>query len=61
MMRGVPSIVSLFFFRKEFNQSNITKARMTEPIYHMTLKLLFEIAVDLILPLCAHVVLIVII
>ena len=37
-MRGSPSILSLF--RKEFNNFNITGARMLDYIYHMTLKLI---------------------
>ena len=45
-MRGLPSILSLFFatssaehlslFRNEFNQSNNSIARMLDSIYHMT-------------------------
>ena len=37
-MRGLPSILS--FFRNEFNKFNNTRARMLDPIYHMTLRLL---------------------
>ena len=37
-MRGLPSILSLF--RNEFNTFNITRARMSDSIYHMTLRLL---------------------
>ena len=37
-MRGLPSILSLF--RREFNKSNNTRARMLDSIYHMTLRLL---------------------
>ena len=37
-MQGLPSILSLF--RNEFNTFNNTGARMFDPIYHMTLKLL---------------------
>ena len=37
-MRGLPSILSLF--RNEFNKFNNTGARMLDPIYHMTLRLL---------------------
>ena len=37
-MRGLPSILSLF--RNEFNKSNNTRARMLDPIYRMTLRLL---------------------
>ena len=33
-MRGLPSILSLF--RNEFNKFNNTRARMLDPIYHMT-------------------------
>ena len=33
-MRGLPSILSLF--RYEFNKFNNTRARMLDPIYHMT-------------------------
>ena len=36
-MRGLPSILSLF--RNEFNKFNNTRARMLDSIYHMTLKL----------------------
>ena len=39
-MRGLPSILSLF--RKEFNKFNHTRARMLDPIYHMTLRLLLK-------------------
>ena len=37
-MRGLPSILSLF--RNEFNKFNITRARMLDSIYHMTLRFL---------------------
>ena len=33
-MRGLPRILSLF--RNEFNKFNNTRARMLDPIYHMT-------------------------
>ena len=36
-MLGLPSILSLF--GNEFNKFNNTRARMSESIYHMTLKL----------------------
>ena len=36
-MRGLPSILSLF--RNEFNKFNNTGARMLDSIYHMTLRL----------------------
>ena len=35
-MRGLSSI--LLFFRNEFNKFNFTGARMSDSIYHMTLK-----------------------
>ena len=38
LIRGLPSILS--FFRDEFNKFNNTRARMLDPIYHMTLRLL---------------------
>ena len=34
-MRGLPSILSLF--SNKFNKFNNTRARMLDPIYHMTL------------------------
>ena len=37
-MRGLSSILS--FFRNEFNKFNKTRARMSDSIYHMTLRLL---------------------
>ena len=37
-MRGLPSILSLF--RNKFNKFNKTRAKMLDPIYHMTLRLL---------------------
>ena len=37
-MRGLPIILS--FFRDEFNKFNNTGARMINPFYYMTLKLL---------------------
>ena len=37
-MRGLPSILS--FFRNEFYESNNTRARMLDSIYHMTVRLL---------------------
>ena len=40
-MRGLPSIFSLF--RNEFNKSNNTRARMLDSIYHMTLRLLWNL------------------
>ena len=40
-MRGLPSILSLF--RSEFNQFNNTRARMLDSIYHMTLRLLWNL------------------
>ena len=36
-MRGLPSILSLF--RSEFNKFNNTGARMLDSIYHMTLRI----------------------
>ena len=36
-MRGLPSILSLF--RNEFDKFNISRARMVDSIYHMTLRL----------------------
>ena len=35
-MRGLSSI--LYLFRNEFNKFNNTRARMLDPIYHMTLR-----------------------
>ena len=40
-MRGLPSILSLF--RNEFNKFNNTWARMLDSIYHMTLRLLWNL------------------
>ena len=40
-MRGLPSIWSLF--RNEFNKFNNTRARILDFIYHMTLRLLWNI------------------
>ena len=40
-MRGLPSILSLF--RNEFNKFNNTRARMLDFIYHMTLRLLWNL------------------
>ena len=40
-MRGLPSILSLF--RNEFNKFNNTKARMLDSIYHITLRLLWNL------------------
>ena len=40
-MRGLPSILS--FFRNEFNKFNNTSARMLDSIYHMTLRLLWNL------------------
>ena len=40
-MRGLPSILSLF--RNEFNKFINTIARMLDSIYHMTLRLLWNI------------------
>ena len=40
-MRVLPSILSLF--RNEFNKFNNTRARMLDSIYHMTLRLLWNI------------------
>ena len=37
-MRGLPSILSLF--HDEFNKLNNTRARMSDYIYHMILRLL---------------------
>ena len=41
-MRGLQNILSLF--RNEFNKINNTSARMLDSIYHMTLRLYFEIS-----------------
>ena len=38
-LRGLPSILSLFF-RKQFNKFYNTRVRMLDFIYHMTLRLL---------------------
>ena len=40
-MRGLPSILSPF--RNEFNKLNNTSARMLDSIYHMTLRLLWNL------------------
>ena len=40
-MRGLPSILSLF--RNEFKKFNNTSARMLDSIYHMTLRLLWNL------------------
>ena len=40
-MRGLPSILSLF--RNEFNKFNNTRARMFDSIYHMPLRLLWNL------------------
>ena len=40
-MRGLPSILSIF--RNEFNKFNNTRARMFDSIYHMTLRLLWNL------------------
>ena len=40
-MRGLPSILSLF--RNEFNKFNNKRARMLDSIYHMTLRLLWNL------------------
>ena len=40
-MRGLPSILSLF--HNEFNKFNNTRARMLDSIYHMTLRLLWNL------------------
>ena len=40
-MRGLPSILSLF--RNELNKFNNTRARMLDSIYHMTLRLLWNL------------------
>ena len=40
-MRGLPSILSLF--RNEFNKFNKTRARMLDYIYHMALRLLWNL------------------
>ena len=34
------------FFRNEFNKFNKTRARMLDSIYHMTLRLLFNLISD---------------
>ena len=39
-MRGLPSISSLF--RNEFDKFNNTGARMLDPIFHMTLGLVWN-------------------
>ena len=39
--RGLPSILSLF--RNEFNKFNKTRARMLDSIYHMTLRILWNL------------------
>ena len=43
-MRGLPSI--LYLFRNEFNKFNNTRARMSDSIYHMTLRLLRNLISD---------------
>ena len=43
-MRGLPSILSLF--RNEFNKFNKTRARMLDSIYHLALKLLWNLISD---------------
>ena len=43
-MRGLPSIY--LFFYNEFNKFNKTRARMLDSIYHMTLRLLWNIISD---------------
>ena len=40
-MRGLPSILSLF--RNELNKFNMTRARMLDSIYQMTLRLLLKL------------------
>ena len=40
-MRGLPSILS--FFRNEFDKFNNTRTRMLDSIYHMPLRLLWNI------------------
>ena len=40
-MRGLPSILSLF--RNEFNKFNKARARMLDSIYHMALRLLYNL------------------
>ena len=40
-MRGLPSILSLF--HNEFNEFNNTRSRMLDSIYHMTLRLLWNL------------------
>ena len=40
-MRGLPSILS--FFRNEFKKFNNTRTRMLDSIYHMTLRLLWNL------------------
>ena len=40
-MRGLPSILSLF--RNKFNKFNNTRARMLDSIYHMTLRVLWNL------------------
>ena len=44
-MRGLPSILSLF--RNEFNKFNNTGAQMLDSIYHMTLRLLWNLILAL--------------
>ena len=36
-MQGLPSILS--HFRSKFNKSKYTKARMLDPIYHVTISI----------------------
>ena len=40
-IRGLPSILSLL--RNEFNKFNNTRARMLDSIYHMALRLLWNL------------------
>ena len=40
-MRGLPSILSLF--RNEFDKFNKTRARMLDSIYHMALRLFWNL------------------
>ena len=40
-MQGLPSILSLF--HNKFNKFNNTRARMLDSIYHMTLRLLWNL------------------
>ena len=45
-MRGLPSILSLF--RNKFNKFNNTRAQMLDSIYHMTLRLFWNLISDVI-------------